>query len=1172
MTHLDTRSPQQSYTYQPPLPDGRSLSALHDTASANLDSAAGPTLLPQTGKSPDSGDFKQQLADQQNFRTLARKLTELAAQLGEAVTPQAVLAALKSTPMVVAPGSSSFEELGRTTLENYIAYNGLPLPDSHSSLIALASALVDSALEHPLGNFGGALSWPIPLSRDDQRRLRLIAMSHEHHLEEKPLVMQTKGGLLEFLRYQAPLPEGVLNDPIRVLETLIGSAQGQLMGKALQQKMNGVDTAESANDYLMAAMILQLDPEYFAEPAPNKVAGFDLSNKAHWGKPLSMIVDGLSTHLSESGRTSAEMAKTGAHLLLSKKTPELLIKDIPGTVVYGSAAWVRLSIAAASIEALTPGKVQNMTFNQVMAEADIAALSNRQDTQRAQIAALRVWGLVNGILSPERAGRYNDADIEVARSAFNQQATAQIEASSLIQSDMPSRRDIALARLKERFGENVPFEEWLLKVHDNKQPSIQPVYDPNRAPAGMMSLLDIAMSGLHNYEWVSQDPRINAALKGKSLDLGVNAEFNSQLVQAISDKKKGIGVAIKHMIAQLPLADRQNLEYGQLEFYQLDTYRLGPGFTGKTLDHKNEKLYVKATGANGTATYELDLSKHAITAVSNSVLTHEREREANRVYPIEKFTPVANADFSQNTKAGSPLPTPSNFTSTRTQAIADTFVKHLQIDSRDVIKQAKGATSFDNQMDAEWNLTNFFLDLIPFRSAIRNFQEGHYADGAIDLFMDVFSFVTAGAGAAAKATKVGSKAISLTKKALQVSKIVGTTVISEFNPLSGVGDLLLGGTRLASKGITKAKIAAGLTPPPYGDVTWGTLKVGEQTLETSSVIHNGQRYAYDPVTRRPYGPPLKDFNVLETLSPTVPQTHSPRQSSSRRRRPPSNTGARQVHVRKPLPKGDYVESLQGKFETDHFFQPDIKAKTLEKFKDEMNACYDALAETGLPPRPVIPSVPEPISAPELFAEAFKASNGIVLGESHKQMASFKVLFDNVETLKNQGVKKVYFEALIDTPDGLIDDGIGYLGDGRTLRTDPTFKELCEKLEANGIEVMPIDHIYLTRHKGDLHKAPTTTGERSQRRLKEFNYYASETIQATSGTEKWVALVGCSHMNTSENVPGLAELTGSIGIGVFNNKNVTGQIGTRVIGRPQDPTQPVGWGRGIPGDLQIYVEP
>lgn len=1179
MTNLDTRPsgqlPPTPYSYHPSLQPERSLSALQGTATNGVDSAGTP-LHPNPNESPGTGGFKQQLADQQNFRTLARELIELARCLDETVPPHAILTALKATPMSVAPGSTSSDEAGSsTTLENYIATNGLPLPDSRSSLTELANALIDRALEHPLGNFGGALSWPLPLSTDEQQRLRLNAMYHKHHLGDKRSVVQSKGGLLEFLRYEAPLLEGVLNDPIKVLEALVGSAQGQLMGAALQQRMNGARTEDSANDYLMAAMILQLDPQYFTETHPNKVAGFDVSSDAHWGKPLSTIVDDLSTYLSDIDKTSPEMAKTAAHLLLSMKAPELLIKDVPGTVVYGSAAWVRLAVAAASIEAQTPGKVQNMTFAQVMAEADSAGLADLSATQNAQIAALRVWGLANGILSPAQAGRYNTADIEVARNAFNQQTLDQVEASSLIQAKMPSRKDIALARLKERFGEDVPLEEKLLKVHDTKQPFAQPVYDPNRAPAGLFSLLDIAMSGLHNYDWISQDKRINTALQGKSLKFDVKAEFDNQLAQAIDDKQKGIGVAIKHMIAQLPLADRQNLEYGQLEFYQLDTYRLGTGFTGRTLETKNEKLYVKASGANGDAVYELDLKRQSITQVDDNDLTRERQRNGSLVYPIQKFTPPAHADFSQNTQAEVPLPTPSSFTSARTKAIADAFVEHLDIDNRYVIKQAKGASTFDKQMDAEWGVTHFFLDFIPLRSAIRNLRNGDYLDGAIDLVMDIFSFVTAGLGAAAKAAKIATKAVSLSNKALQLSKIVGTTVISELNPLSGVGDLLVGGTRLVSKGITKAKIAAGLTSPTYGTVTWSSFKVGDRTLETSTVLVNGKTYAYDPVKRRPYGSPLAQPDVLDTLSPKSPDTHSPRQSNKRHRYNPMNTDARPIRLAEPLPKGAYVESLKGTFEPDHF-KPHTKMATKEKFNKEMRESYEALDETGLPPRPIIPSVPEPITVQETFVKSFKASNGVVLGESHKEMASFKVLFENIDTLKKQGVKKVYFEGFIEfpCPKSFLDDGIGFLGDGKTKRTDPTFKELCEELQANDIQVIPLDHFYLTRHK-DLprHLRPQlTTPIGTKTRLEEFNYFASETILANSGTEKWVALVGNSHMNTSENVPGLAELTGAIGIAVSNKAGIQGAYGTKVVGRPQNKKKPVGFDGGVPGDLQIYVQP
>lgn len=188
------------------------------------------------------------------------------------------------------------------------------------------------------------------------------------------------------------------------------------------------------------------------------------------------------------------------------------------------------------------------------------------------------------------------------------------------------------------------------------------------------------------------------------------------------------------------------------------------------------------------------------------------------------------------------------------------------------------------------------------------------------------------------------------------------------------------------------------------------------------------------------------------------------------------------------------------------------------------------------------------------------------------MASFKMLFDNVDTLKNQGVKKVYFEGYIDYIGGPVDDGIGMLGNSNTRRTNPTLEQLKKKFEDNGIELLPLDHYYLTRHRHDKSRDRTRTGVNSEKRLKEFNYYAAETIQANSGTEKWVALVGSAHMNTSEGVPGLAELTESIGIGVFDNRNMThSSIGLKAKNPAPDPNRPL-QPNDIPGDLRIYVKP
>lgn len=425
------------------------------------------------------------------------------------------------------------------TLEAFITAYGLSLPTDHFSLVALADAVLDRARDHPLGNFGGGLSWPLELSVQAQRTVlasaRDYAMRHPN-----PPRMGPSLGILEYLNSNQPLSAQAIDDPANALETLLSTPRAQAMGQALQTQLNGIATATSASDYVLAAINLVLDPQSLHAPAWTKVADFDLTQTEHWGKPTSAIRDGLSAHLVKQGDATPAMATVAAHLLLARKAPELLIKDLPESVTYGSPAWVSLSVAAATIEAQTPGKVPNMTFAQVMMEAESAGLQDLTVTQQAQSDALRVWGLVSGTLSAQEADRYGPADKQEVRSAFNAQANERLEASVQIDTEIPSRRAIALAKLKERFGEDVPFEEKLLTVKATTQPHDEPLYNPNRAPAGRHSLLDIAMSGLHAYQWESQDPRVIEATRGKSMAFDVNSVFNEQFAHAVDLRKRAL--------------------------------------------------------------------------------------------------------------------------------------------------------------------------------------------------------------------------------------------------------------------------------------------------------------------------------------------------------------------------------------------------------------------------------------------------------------------------------------------------------------------------------------------------------------------------------------------------------------------------------------------------------
>lgn len=819
--------------------------------------------------------LKAALGDQQNLRTLGQKLNELATRLGVNATPQAVRTALQSTPLDIHADSSYATHAGTAaTLASFIGSIGLGLPTSHFSLTGLADSVGNRAQEHPLGNLGGGLSWPVPLSVSAQRAVLADAMRYASFHPNSPQEGAATG-VLEFLNHPAALSAETLQEPAKVLETLVSSVRGQGLGRALQTKLNGISSDTSVNEYALTAMNLALDPESIAAPHRNQVAGFDLAQTGHWGKPASAVLDGLGRHLAETGKSTPEMAKAGAYLLLARKAPEFLVKDIPDSVTFGSSAWVSLAIAAATLEAMTPGKVPSMTFTQVMSAAQNADMQNPAVTQRAQASALMNWGVANGIVPGKADDHYSPADLETVRAGFNQQMAQRMEASGLLETEIPSRKDIALAKLKERFGENVPFEEKLLKVIDTRQPSIQPLYDPNRAPAGRFSMLDIAMSALERYKWESDDPRILEATAGKSLKLDVNSVFDTQYTQAITARKAGIGTTVKHLIAQLPLADRQHLASAKLEFFQKKTYTVGLDFTTQKHKETDKKLLMKASADHHTV-YEIDLHRGVIKTVPASELTTETARQSNTLYKTESFTPtsVNAAQLAQTPDPGASV-VPASFSSSRTQAIADAFVEHLDIDSADVKTYARGATAFDKQMATEWNVTNFFLDLIPLRSAIVNFQQGNYLDGATDLALDVFGFVTAGAGAAAKVSKVASKSVSLTTKALKVAKIIGTTTVSAFNPLDGLRELVLGGASLAGKGINTLKGATGnydvlkAARADYSAAAVGTTKASDQTVETAAVLNRGEWYAFDTLKKRPYGPPLDTF---APLAPAVSDT------------------------------------------------------------------------------------------------------------------------------------------------------------------------------------------------------------------------------------------------------------------------------------------------------------
>lgn len=868
------------------------------TSSPSITQASQST--PPAPTSPTK-PLKQLLADQQNLFTLVSQLRNMDTQnAGKPLAPAQIASALKSQIDVPYVGSTyALTRSTPPTLATVIADLGLDLPDSAEQVTAMAKKIEQNASMPPLGNLGGARAWPLPMSQEDQQSIRSFLRSNTGSLPGLPL--PTYGnGTLDYLLHGSSVTPSDLQTPSLALQKLLDSPRAQALGQALQTHLKGVPTATSIYDYLLTAINNGLDSESVWSPERNKVGDIYLDDPMHWGEPASRVVEHLSFHLIKEGLASHASAKLATHILLASTSPQFLVKDIPPSVTVGSVLWVQLTIAAAKIEAQTPGRVSNMTYAEVITTAE-SLPTGTVDVQSAQREALRDWGEANGLLAPLQT-RWNlvnyklipsipehaASEIEGVRTAYNAQLQALTKISASLYTPITTRKELALNCLKTEFPELDPavFEAKVLaKLYTGE----------GRAPTGdprPRSMLDITMEGEKldgNFKWITNDNRVPIDAFNdfaRSERLHAPSVFKAKFEAAIKAQKEGHHGMVKHQISQLPLADRQNFEFGKLEYFYSNDYK-------KTADNKLEQvkrghtLIVKTTRHVGTPPkaesnlYEIDTTKAAISKQNERIATLFDHREKTNeqsetiISMTRSYHPFSNSPAPDSAEKPGNAATPNSYDSDRTNSITNFYVQSLGLDDEALLKYASGVTSFDHDSSADTVIGEFLLNLIPFRSAIVNLGKGNYGEAVKDLSLDIFGLLTFGAGKAVQATKAlgtGVKVLPTGAKAANAVKFLGVAAIEALNPLNGLGDLLRGTTRLAGKGLThsgewigKLRGASGSYEPikeaskSYGVVATGTFKIAENTVEGGAVLHNAKWYAFDPVRQQPYGAALADF-------------------------------------------------------------------------------------------------------------------------------------------------------------------------------------------------------------------------------------------------------------------------------------------------------------------------
>ncbi|MFB3301801.1 hypothetical protein [Pseudomonas sp. AMR01] len=831
-----------------------------DPAITQGDTHAAATALSQspasTVQAPTVTPLQKLLADNETIKDVALRLRGIVGWVDSNFSTWLTKTRVNAHP------DSTYALSGVTfpNIATVIADLGYKLPSTDDEVKALAHALEQKADQHPLGNFGGGLSWPVPLSHADLAKMQAFVVSDESGTKGQ------KGYLLD----SRSIPASDLQNPAEALQRILENPRTLALGQELQRHMDGVSTDTSTYDYVLALLHYKLDPESWAAPERNKIANFDLLQPDNWGQPPSQVAAKLRNHLIAQKRCSPALANMVSYLLLARTAPQFLIKDMPDSVTIGSQAWVNLSIAAATVEAERPGAVANMTFAQVMSYSTTTE-GQSDAVASAQRNALVDWAVANGVVQKSTDDAYTGEQLDTIRTAFNQQLNDRLSASQTMDKAIPTRKEIALEKLKERFGDlGALFEEKLLGTDQYSG-------EPEQVGlSGLHSLLDIAMMDLPNSRpFTSSDSRIPLAALNSNRTFGVTQAFDQQVASAIEDKKAAVNTTVRHLISQLPLEDRKNFEHGKISFFQESSYQLGAGFWGSTPGPKQPQLLANIERDGKTYAYEINFNTGTIKPVNAQRAKQQEARQAAWVDQTVKFEPLGS---SPNLERESPSSESSinSFSSSRSADVADVFIAHLELDDPDIKKQARGQTTLDELNGGPKPLSDFLLNLIPLRSAIVNFQKGNYGEGVFDLSLDVFGFLTAGAATAGKLVKIGSSSLSTGAKALKTAKVIGAATIGVLNPVSGLGDVAAAGGKLLSKGagylaskgseiVNKLKGATGsydllkAASKSNGVTATGTYTLAEQTLETGAVFREGQWYGFDPIGNRPYGPPLKDF-------------------------------------------------------------------------------------------------------------------------------------------------------------------------------------------------------------------------------------------------------------------------------------------------------------------------
>ncbi|WP_053135221.1 hypothetical protein [Pseudomonas sp. MIACH] len=812
------------------------------------------TLLDSLKKFPASPDDPQRMVNGLNQQKIA---------LADSNDRYALISQLKhgnidndDTTRFIVDQGSSHRPKGVTTVQKFLADQGWYEAKTAAQVDNLLRALQTPIPQAPaLGNNWGFLSTDLPLSPAQRDKMSAF-------------VKNAIGSHTDLLSYlSAQVPNLNTSSPFQALDQLLSSDGALELATHLQTEMKGAATVTSLKQWLLSAMVLELDPA--AGTSRTSLAGFDLMQSDNWGLGTDKIRERLNKHLIDNRKIQANLAPVAARLLMTGAAPHLLVNDVPSTITMGSTEWVSFTTAVNRIELNAPGAAADMTFQQVMDLHRIGPINDREAQLQsvAQMNPVLDWAVMNNHIVRNEEAPYTLEQLLSSQQKLDKQLGEVSEAKRYLRTfEPPNRRPMALDALRKQYGSAIDFESRDIMttragIFSDIQTSIVEAYEAGR----LSEHFDLRRRGLD----------INAVSAQAHNLPDITAEFDKQFEEDFLLRRRHTITQLKDMFSKLPLEERNSLNFGTVEYLKVE----GAG-NGVVLN----SLYQGVS--RNFAVYPASGHIVRIPDIAPSI---ELGQKVNLAIDAEAFKtgaePKPGVKSDVVLKEGSQylLMVPSDppekamwervdlpersadlrppYDSARFDTLSQILVDSVYLRKPDLVAIHRGENNLEDGSKSDNFLLNV-LGALPGVDSVVDITEGKYVEAARDLAIDIAIYVTTeGAGKLWTVAKSGT-AWAAAKASAKFIERFGTKEAESIE----LKDLTSTGTEEAFSSVSRMqggqyKKPIGEAFVPTADMADGTVRNGETSalVKLTAVFENDEWYAYNPLTMAADGPALEGF-------------------------------------------------------------------------------------------------------------------------------------------------------------------------------------------------------------------------------------------------------------------------------------------------------------------------